>query len=140
MKTLIVEDDFTSRLLLQEILKNYGPAYVAVNGMEAVDAVRTALEANDPYDLICLDIMLPEMNGHEALRRIRELEEDRGIYSTDGMKIVMTTALGDIKSMSAAYGELCDAYLIKPIDATKLLEELERLELLPSRRDCSCES
>ena len=48
MKTLIVEDDFTSRLLLQEILKSYGVVHIAVNGKEAVHAVREAMEARRP--------------------------------------------------------------------------------------------
>ncbi len=130
MKTLIVEDDFTSRLLLQELLKGYGPSHVAVNGKEAVEAVRAALEANEPYDLICLDIMMPEMDGQEALREIRALEDARGITSSYGAKIIMTTALGDLKNVSAAYGSLCDAYLVKPIEKVKLREELNKLELV----------
>ena len=44
MKALIVEDDFTSRLLLQELLKPYGATHIAVNGREAVEAVRIAVE------------------------------------------------------------------------------------------------
>jgi len=130
MKTLIVEDDFTSRLLLQELLKSYGPSHVPVNGREAVEAVRLALEAGEPYDLICLDIMMPEMDGQAALRNIRAQEEARGIISSHGAKIVMTTALGDLKNVSAAYSGLCDAYLTKPIQKAKLLEELRKLKLI----------
>ncbi|MFI5378339.1 MAG: response regulator [Tepidisphaerales bacterium] len=130
MKTLIVEDDFTSRLLLQELLKSYGPSHVAVNGREAVEAVRLALEAGEPYELICLDIMMPELDGQEALRQIREQEEAMGILSSDGAKIVMTTALGDVKNVSAAYHSLCDAYLTKPIQKAKLLEELHKLAVV----------
>jgi two-component system, chemotaxis family, chemotaxis protein CheY len=130
MKTLIVEDDFTSRLLLQEFLKSYGPSHIAVNGREAVEAVRRSLEAGEPYDLICLDIMMPEMDGQEALQQIRGQEEFRGILSSKGVKIVMTTALGDLKNVSAAYESLCDAYLTKPIQKAKLLEELHKLGLI----------
>jgi len=130
MKTLIVEDDFTSRLLLQELLKGYGPSHVAVNGTEAVEATRLALEAGEPYDLICLDIMMPEMDGQQALRNIRAQEEARGIISSNGAKIVMTTALGDLKNVSAAYSGLCDGYLTKPIQKAKLLEELRKLGLM----------
>ena len=75
MKTLIVEDDFTNRLLLQELIKGYGLPHVAINGKEALEAVRTALEADEPYDLVCLDIMMPEMDGHTALMEMRALEE-----------------------------------------------------------------
>lgn len=129
MKTLIVEDDFTSRLLLQEILKGYGPSHIAVNGKEAVEAVHLALEADEPYDLICLDIMMPEMDGQQALQEIRAVEEARGIVSSDGAKIMMTTALGDSANVLAAYRNLCDAYLTKPIQKAKLLEELGKLGL-----------
>jgi two-component system, chemotaxis family, chemotaxis protein CheY len=130
MKTLIVEDDFTSRLLLQELLKSYGPSHVAVNGEEAVEAVNTALEAGEHYDLICLDIMMPKMDGHVALRIFRDQEEARGIRSSEGAKIVMTTALSDIQSVMEAYRNLCDGYLTKPIEKAKLLEELRNLRLI----------
>jgi len=130
MKTLVVEDDFTSRLLLQELLKGYGEVHVAVNGKEAVAAVEKALIEGAPYSLICLDIMMPEMDGQQALTEIRKLEEQRGTISTEGMKIIMTTALDDVKSVSAAYEQLCDGYLVKPIDKTKLTAQLRELQLI----------
>ncbi len=130
MKALIAEDDFTSRLLLQEFLKKYGTSHVAVNGKEAVEAVQASLEADEPYDLICLDIMMPEMDGQEALRQIRGLEEKKGILSTHGAKIVMTTILGDHKNMIAAFAGLCDAYLTKPIRKVDLLEQMRDLKLI----------
>jgi two-component system chemotaxis response regulator CheY len=130
MKTLIVEDDFTSRMLLQEFLQPYGPTHVAVNGTEAVEAVDTALADGVPYDLICLDIMMPEMDGQTALKHIRDLEEARGIFSTRGAKIVMTTALDDVKNVVNAFRGLCDTYLMKPIDRAELLKELRKLELI----------
>jgi len=115
---------------MRELLKSCGPSHVAVNGKEAAEAMRLALEAVEPYDLICLDIMLPETDGQQALKEIRALEEARGIISPDGAKIVMTTALGDMKSVFAAYSGLCDAYLTKPIQKAKLLEELSKLALI----------
>ena len=130
MKILITDDDFNSRLLLQELLKSYGPSQVAVNGREAVEAVGAALGAGEPYDLICLDIMMPEMDGQEALLGIRALEDAKGIVPPHGAKIVMTTAKNDIRSVAAAYSHLCDAYLAKPIRKASLLEELRKLALI----------
>jgi two-component system, chemotaxis family, chemotaxis protein CheY len=131
MKTLIVEDDFTSRLLLQELLKGYGPCHLAVNGKEAVAATWAALTAGGPYDLVCMDIMMPEMDGRAALTEIREQEESLGISSSRGSKIVMTSALDDGKDVFGSFYQLCDAYLFKPIDKAKLLHELRKLQLIP---------
>ncbi len=130
MKTLIVEDDFTSRLLLQEYLKDYGSLHVAVNGVEAVDAVSIALENGDPYDLICMDIMMPEMDGHSALRELRMLEEIREIPPSRRAKIIMTTALGSMKDVMEAYNDACDGYLLKPIVRAVFLKELHDLGLI----------
>jgi two-component system chemotaxis response regulator CheY len=124
MKTLIVEDDFTCRLLLQEILKKYGPAHVAINGKEAVEAVRESLEKNEPYNLITMDVMMPEMDGQEALKQIRVLEEAKDVSLVDGAKVIMTTTLDDSGNILGAFKSLCDAYLIKPVDKEKLLTYL----------------
>lgn len=130
MKTLIVEDDFTSRVLLQEILKGYGTVHVAVNGKEAVEAVRMALEAKEHYDLICLDIMMPEMDGQTALKEIRDLETAQGVDPSDMSKIIMTTALTDKVNVLNAIQSHCDYFLAKPIQKKILLRELKRLRLI----------
>ena len=70
LRMLLVEDDFASRLLLQIFLSRHGECHVAVNGREAVEAFRYASERGQPYDLICMDIMMPEMDGREAVRQI----------------------------------------------------------------------
>ena len=125
-----MEDDFTSRLLLQELLNRFGPAHIAVNGREATEAVRLSLEINEPYHLICLDIMMPEKDGQQVLKEIRAMEQARGTTSTNGAKIVMTTALDRIRNVSDAYYNLCDAYLNKPIRKAQLLDELRKLKLI----------
>ena len=130
MKMLIVDDDFISRNLLQEVLKDYGSTHIAANGKEAVKAVRAAMASGKPYNLICLDIMMPEMDGQQALKQIRNLEEAEGINSTNGAKIIMTTALGDAKNAIASFKSLCDGYVVKPIDVDKLLGELRKHKLI----------
>lgn len=130
MKTLIVEDDFTSRQLMLGMLTPFGDAHVAANGREALMAFRMSLDDKAPYDLICLDIMMPEMDGQEALKGMRGLEEERGILVGRGAKVIMTTALGDKENVLSAFRELCDAYLVKPISKEKLLDQLRTLGLI----------
>jgi two-component system, chemotaxis family, chemotaxis protein CheY len=133
MKSLIIEDDLTSRVLLQRLLTPYGQCHVALNGREGLSAYGVALDTGHPYDLVCLDIMMPEMDGHAALKEIRAMEELKIIDSTHGAKIIMISALGDIKNRSAAYQHLCDGYLVKPIDKTELLGLLDKLKVLDER-------
>ena len=130
MKTLIVEDDLTSRLLLQGILNRHGAVHIAVNGREATDAVDAAINAGAPYDLICLDVMMPVMDGIEALKEIRKREEADGILSSYGAKIFMTTGVDHMKNIMVAFHGLCDAYLIKPVRKVELLEQLHAFRLI----------
>ncbi len=132
MKCLIAEDDFAARKLLRTYLSDYGQCDVAVNGKEAVEAFRNAFEGSEPYDLVCLDIMMPCMDGHQALTAIRHIERERGIGGRDGVKVIMTTALHDSKNVMGAFREGCEAYIVKPIKKQELLEEIYELGLTPS--------
>jgi two-component system, chemotaxis family, chemotaxis protein CheY len=116
--------------LLQEIPKRYGAPHVAVNGKEAVEAVRITLDEGEPYDLVCLDIMMPEMDGHQALKEIRAMEESRSVPASDGAKVFMTSALDRVKDVSRAFHRFCGAYLVKPIEKAKLLEQLQAFQLV----------
>ncbi len=131
MRALIVEDDFTSRKVLQKILAPYGQADIAVNGQEAVGAFTSSLEESRPYDVIFMDIMMPEMDGQEALRRIREIERERGCPPPEEVRVVMTTALDDPKNVVEAYYKGgATSYVPKPIDKHMLLHLLKSLDVI----------
>ena len=127
MKILIVEDDFISRRILQKYLSPFGVCEMAVNGREALSAFSLAWEEGEPYRLIFLDIMLPEMDGKEVLKKIRSMEMERGVPEQERAKIVMTTALNDPTNVLEAIKSQCNDYLVKPIDKNKLLEKLKRI-------------
>lgn len=129
MKILIVEDDFASRLFVQKVLSAFGEVHIAVNGLEAVQAVRMGLEENEPYDLVCMDLKMPEMDGHEAIRQIKVLEQEAGIPFDQEVKTIILTAFGDIKNVTTGFSQGADAYLVKPLDKNKLLEEIRNLNL-----------
>lgn len=131
MKILIVEDDFASRIVLQKFLQPYGQCDITINGLEAVQAFTIAMDDGNPYDLICLDIMMPEMNGQEALKEIRKIETERNILAKDQVRIIMMTALDTPKDVIEAYYKGgCSSYLVKPIMRKKLLSILQEYNLI----------
>jgi two-component system chemotaxis response regulator CheY len=131
MKVLIVEDDFISRKLLVKMLGHYGECDVAVNGMEAIEAFTLALDSSSPYDLICMDIMMPHIDGQQALKEIRNIEKERGITPANEVKVIMTTALDDPKTVvESLYKGGAASYVVKPIDRKKLMDEVRKLNLL----------
>ena len=130
MKVLIVEDEFVGRVFLQEVLSQYGRCDIAINGTEALDLFKLAMKQNEPYDLICLDIMMPNMDGQQVLKEIRRIEEQDGIMGLAGVKIIMTTALGDLSNIKTAFKEQCDAYLVKPIIKEKLMGTIREFGLI----------
>lgn len=131
MKTLIVEDDFSSRILLQRVMSEFGQVDVAHNGQDAVSAFRTALQNHSPYDLIFMDVLMPEMDGQQALLEIREIEKGNKMISNGGTKVIMTSAMGDPENVIKAYHKGgVDSYLVKPIDLYLLFQQLQYMEIL----------
>ncbi len=130
MRILIAEDDMASRKYLAAVLSKYGECDIVVDGLEALDAFLLSLKDNKPYDLICLDIMMPKVDGVKVLKAIRELETQKGILPEKRSKIIMTTALAEADFVQNAFNIGCEAYAAKPIDTEKLKEVLEKLGLI----------
>lgn len=130
MKTLLAEDDFASRKFMDKYLSQYGECDVTVDGEEAVDAYMMALEDGDPYDLVCLDVMMPVLDGYQVLKAIRDIEAERGIPKEKRVKIIMTTALNEERNVKKAFELGCEAYSGKPIDVDRFEQVLQRLNLI----------
>ncbi|PCI23679.1 MAG: hypothetical protein COB67_12495 [SAR324 cluster bacterium] len=128
MKFLVVDDDLINRRLLGALLSKYGESDFAVNGEEATRFYQRNLESKQYYDVVFLDIMMPEMNGHEALKRMREIENEFGVHLGHGAEVVMVSALGDRRNVLSAFSEGCEYYLVKPIDQAKLDEMLLQIK------------
>lgn len=130
MKILLAEDDFVTRKFMMNFLSKYGECDVTVDGMEAVDAFMMALEEDEPYDLVVLDIMMPVMDGYQALKGIRNIEKERNITGNDGVKIIMATALNEEKNVKMAFDLGCTIYSGKPIDQARFEQGLKKLGLI----------
>ena len=130
MKILLAEDDFVTRKFMVNFLSKYGECDVTVDGMEAVDAFMMALEDEEPYDLVCLDIMMPVMDGYQALVAIRKLEKDKNIPEEKAVKVIMTTALNEERNVKMAFELGCTIYSGKPINKDRFEQALKKLELI----------
>jgi len=129
MRILIVEDDPAGLLLLKRYLEPLSQVDTTVDGSDAIELFRRGLEENKPYDLVCLDIMLPSISGHETLMEIRLEESKKGIMGLDRCKVLMITALNDPTQIIESFKEQCDGYLPKPLFYNKLVEELKKLKI-----------
>lgn len=125
MNTLIVEDDVVSRCILQEILQEYGEVLAVVNGSEAIKIYH-----EQKFDLICLDINMPQMSGHEVLSYIRTHEQSIGLSPWEGVKIIITSILSDNTNVFNAFRGLADGYLTKPFELEKLVNYLVEFKLV----------
>ena len=130
MRILIAEDDMVSRKFLLKFLSQYGECDVVVDGLEALDAYLISIKDSKPYDLICLDIMMPKVDGVKVLKAIRDLETQKGILPEKRAKIIMTTALAESQYVQNAFEIGCEAYAAKPIDTEKLVEVMKKIGLL----------
>jgi len=124
-KILIVDDNFENRQLLAEILREVAECDFAATGRECVEAYNLSLQNKSRYNLILLDIELPEVNGLEILGKIRESEKTAGIPLGEGIPIIIVTAYE--KRFTEAYDKGCDDYILKPIDTELLLKKIADL-------------
>jgi two-component system, chemotaxis family, chemotaxis protein CheY len=129
MRCLIAEDEPTSCRILRHYMSKYGECDVATNGKEALELFKNALEAKQPYDVVCLDIMMPEMDGQDVLLAIRRIESERNIALGRGAKVIMTTSLDDAGNVVGAFRSGAESYLIKPIDQQKVAAAVAKLGL-----------
>ncbi len=114
-KILVVDDDDVSFFLVKEILSSF-PFDItrAHNGREATEIVR---QQKNPFDLIIMDIRMPEMNGYEATRKIKEIDPT--------VPVIALTAYAHYQGKVECLTAGCDAFIAKPFDINYLLNTIQ---------------
>lgn len=133
MKILVVDDNQTNRIIMNEMAGKFGSVDLAEDGNQAVEMAKNAILKNEYYDLIFMDIAMPERDGKDAVRIIRWLEEVKGFSQQEATKIIMTTAFDDRANILESFKNQCEAYLVKPITLNALKESLDKLNLLENK-------
>lgn len=131
MKCLIVEDDRISCQVLEKMVSRHGTFDAVDNGRDAAQLFRRVQGSGSPYGLVLMDIMIPEVDGLRSVLAIRQAEAELKVAAAQRVKIIMTTALDDPRTiMKALYESDADSYLVKPISLQRLEEELRTLKLI----------
>lgn len=112
---LIIDDDALCRRMLQTHLSRYGRCEMAENGKDGFNLYQEALATSNPYELICVDLIMQDTNGHRLIREIRDYENDQPTFSH--------TTIFAVISVDSAYDksellrkEVCESYIVKPFD------------------------
>lgn len=131
MKSLVVDDEFVPRMVLQRILQAHGACDAATTTAEAMAAVRHAIDQKMPYQLICLDIEMPDGSGQDVLKQIRQLEEQLQVPGELRAKVLMASGHSEPEQVKASFYNGGDGFLVKPIDPERLTRKLRDLALIP---------
>jgi DNA-binding response OmpR family regulator len=113
-KILLVDDSSTVLLMEKMILsKSEYDVVTARDGIEGVEKARCELP-----DLILMDVVMPRMDGFEAVRKLREDDSTRSI------PVIMVTTRGELQSVETGYASGCSDYVTKPINGLELLTKV----------------
>ena len=117
MRILIAEDDVANAKFLSKYLSKFGEVVITPDGIAAVDEFVKHLEKGENFELVCLDIMMPKIDGYKVLASIRNAERKHGVSRMLRSKVIMTS-------------DDYDEYICKPIDIMKLNDILKKLDVI----------
>lgn len=128
MKILIVDDNENSQMLLAKYLKNYGECICEDDGKKALGTFAEAHYDKAPFDLVLLDIMMPNIDGQKALKIMRKIERKWQVKPEYAAKIIMATSVNSVDEMSKSLidGD-ANEYLVKPINFDELSNFIDGL-------------
>ncbi len=127
MRILIVEDENVSRKKMQIIMDNFGITDCVSDGHTAIGQFKKAWQQKVPYDLICLDITLPEITGIDVLLKIREEEKRMELPRSKSVKVMMVTAHSDRDHINTCVTAGCDGYIVKPYAKDTVVRCLKKI-------------
>jgi len=117
VKKILLVDDSRTTLLMERMMLEKRTSYQCITAMNGQEALEKA-QAENP-DLVLMDVVMPNMNGFEACKRLREMEKTREI------PVILVTTRGEESYMEAGFQSGCNDYVTKPINGPDLLKLLQ---------------
>jgi signal transduction histidine kinase/CheY-like chemotaxis protein len=125
LSVLVAEDNEINALLMRSLLTRLGHhPVITTNGEEALESWLSAKSAGAPYDLVLMDVQMPQLDGIETTRRIRDVEAGEPCPRTPILALTANTLVED---RYACFESGMDGFLIKPLDRDKLADALAGL-------------
>ena len=132
-RILIADDDAAFVELLRTVLAPHAAITVARDGIEAIAAFRSALETGQHFAAVCLDQLMPGMDGNRTLRALRRTEATHAGQGWTRARIVVVSALRDRAQVLRALESGCDSYLVKPLEPQSVVVRLRELGVFDER-------
>lgn len=136
MRILIADDELVSRKLMERIMSGYGECVAVEGGKAALEAFKTSKEQGNSFDLITLDISMPDIDGLDVLYQIREMEKEKNAPGDKKCVIIMVTSSADKDTIVTAVQAGCNDYIAKPIDRDTALKKLIKVGLVSASPGC----
>ena len=132
MRILVVDDDYVSRVKLKSIFGHYGDCDGASDGESALFLFKKAFDEGVAYQVVSMDIDMPDMDGKEVLNQIRAFEQQQGIVLSDerAVKVFMVSGMEMREHFGNSFKQGCDFYIKKPIDNQKVEAAFSSVRLL----------
>lgn len=130
MRILVVEQEAAEREQITGLLSVYGDCDTAAGGAQAVEEFRQALENNDPYDMVCFDIIMPGKDGYQVIKEVRDIEKEKGVTEDNRVKLVVISEINVGNNVKKAFDLGCDAYAGKPVNPDKFAAALKKLNII----------
>ena len=129
MKILTIDDELVSREKMKKIMGSFGQCESVENGYDGLELFKAALSAKEPFDLITIDVSMPDMDGTEVLHSMREIEEEFSVPKDARARTIMVTSHSDKDTIITCVQAGCDDYIVKPFDKTVISQKLYRYGL-----------
>jgi two-component system chemotaxis response regulator CheY len=130
MRILVIDDDFTCRVQTKALMSEFGDCDGASNGRTGIDLFKLAHDESHRYDVVVLDVDMPDMTGLDVLKELRGWEDQKGHFKEGtAANVIMLSALSDGRTVMTSFGAGCEVYLVKPLSRSKLQQALKEVGL-----------